>query len=613
MRHFRQSGEWIPPRDIALDAVTRARFLDLSPDLRCVLDRDGNFLHASSTWTAATGYSVDDLCLQPLLYWVHPDDRDATRQALAAVLAGATTLALEHRVIAQDGRSRWLKWTLGLEAVTGRVLGVGLDITDRKVEADLHGMAIESAPIAMLVVDQQGAIVLVNRKFEQLFGYSRNEILGQMVESLLPMAARERHLSLRGTYHGAPEDRAMGAGRELFGLRKDGTSVQVEIQLSPIVTAGQQLVLCSMLDISGRKQHEAQLHAHVEELHRHREEMTLLSEMASLLQHAMTTQEAHDVALSFVGRLFPNRSVRIYAQAGNGNGMERVGAPSGRESDCLEANDCWALRRGQVHRSAADQPPMCQHVRSLTQWLHVCIPLSVHGQGQGLLTIGIPRESATDAQQGAVEALGRSVADHLAKALSSLDLRERLRQLSVRDPLTDLYNRRYLEEAVRSELARARRQRGELAVLMIDVDHFKRYNDTHGHVAGDAALKDLAAHLRRYSRQEDVVCRFGGEEFVIVLAGASLAQAELQAERLRSGCSTMGSVTLSIGVAGYPTHGAEWPELLAKADLALFEAKSAGRNRVCVAPDPGQTDTEMPSPDGATARAPAPGDTAEQE
>ena len=191
----------------------------------------------------------------------------------------------------------------------------------------------------------------------------------------------------------------------------------------------------------------------------------------------------------------------------------------------------------------------------------------------------------------AKEQLATAVAEQIALALSNLRLRETLRQQSVRDPLTGLYNRRFLEETLDRELARLERKNLPLSLIMIDVDHFKNFNDTFGHEAGDAVLRDLGGILQRYVRGGDVACRYGGEEFTIVLPEASLEIGRQRAEILREAArelrlvhdgKSLGAVTLSLGVACFPEHGRRREQLLQTADAALYEAKNNGRNRVVV-------------------------------
>jgi diguanylate cyclase (GGDEF)-like protein len=165
-------------------------------------------------------------------------------------------------------------------------------------------------------------------------------------------------------------------------------------------------------------------------------------------------------------------------------------------------------------------------------------------------------------------------------------------QQSVRDPLTGLFNRRYMEETLEREIRRAARANGPVSIIMLDVDHFKHYNDTFGHEAGDIVLREIGALLRVQVRAEDIACRYGGEEFTLIMPAASAEVSRERAEHLckqvkrlavqRRGVA-LGQITASLGVAAYPQHGATGEDVLAAADAALYQAKRAGRDRVVVA------------------------------
>jgi diguanylate cyclase (GGDEF)-like protein len=184
------------------------------------------------------------------------------------------------------------------------------------------------------------------------------------------------------------------------------------------------------------------------------------------------------------------------------------------------------------------------------------------------------------------------VASQIALSLASLQLRETLREQSIRDPLTRLFNRRFLEESLERELQLASRKKQPLAVLFLDLDHFKRFNDTFGHDAGDMVLQSLADLFRTFFRATDLCCRYGGEEFAIILPESSSQDAGIRADALRSEVKglrlqykkqALGPLTLSAGVAAFPEHGSTSDELLKIADQCLYESKARGRDVVTVA------------------------------
>jgi diguanylate cyclase (GGDEF)-like protein len=262
-------------------------------------------------------------------------------------------------------------------------------------------------------------------------------------------------------------------------------------------------------------------------------------------------------------------------------------------------DDCWALRRGKVHRVKDPASPLrCAHVSKSLANGYVCVPLAAQGETLGVLYVeNFPEPAGATAEPGfdqaeVLERQATAVGERISLALANLRLREVLRGQSIRDPLTGLFNRRFMEESLERELRRALRGKQQLALLMLDIDHFKRFNDTFGHQAGDALLRALGNLLKESTRGQDVVCRYGGEEFAFVLAGASLEAARKRADLLREdikqlsvqhGGQLLGAVTLSIGIAVFPDNGDNAENLLKAADDALYRAKKEGRDRIILA------------------------------
>jgi len=269
----------------------------------------------------------------------------------------------------------------------------------------------------------------------------------------------------------------------------------------------------------------------------------------------------------------------------------------------FEPTSCWALRTGHPHLVlAGDSTAPCAHAAGVKH-TYLCIPILAQGE-----TLGILHFQATDeAPQLEASELSfkTTFAAQVGLSIVNIKLREALRTQSVRDALTGLYNRRYLEEVLERELRRASRAVQSLGILMIDLDHFKGFNDTYGHEAGDAVLREIGASLTKGVRAEDFVCRFGGEEFVVILPTADPAASRARAERLRSKTKSltimhqgrsMGMITISVGVAVFPEHGHAPKELMAAADAALYEAKRGGRDQVVVASAKPGEDVTLPVP-----------------
>jgi diguanylate cyclase (GGDEF)-like protein len=248
-------------------------------------------------------------------------------------------------------------------------------------------------------------------------------------------------------------------------------------------------------------------------------------------------------------------------------------------------NDCWAMRTGHAHVSNDGESIVCKHTPP-GEFATFCMPLISQGKSMGVVHF---QSNGKREMQDTLLLLANMFAEQVGLSIANLRLRKALRDQSIRDPLTGLFNRRYLEETLEREVRRAVRASQPLSVIMLDLDHFKKFNDTYGHEAGDMVLRETAASLTRSVRAEDIVCRYGGEEFVIILPTADLDSAHLRAERIRSSCRgltvvyqgrSVGIITASLGVAALPMHGSTPGQLLDAADAALYRAKEEGRDRV---------------------------------
>lgn len=219
----------------------------------------------------------------------------------------------------------------------------------------------------------------------------------------------------------------------------------------------------------------------------------------------------------------------------------------------------------------------------------MCIPLVSFGQTLGVLVLDSAQPRAFN--PGETQPL-ESVADICATAIQNAHYVERVKQLAYLDGLTGIFNRRFFELRITEEIERARRFGAGMAIIMVDIDQFKRLNDEFGHLLGDEVLRQVSSIFHQQLRKIDVVCRYGGEEFAILLSQTNPQHALSIAEKLRRLVETWQfpgvprPVTISAGTANYPDHGSARDELVKAADAGLYAAKQAGRNRVCLAPHP---------------------------
>ncbi|MBL8381426.1 MAG: diguanylate cyclase [Burkholderiales bacterium] len=320
----------------------------------------------------------------------------------------------------------------------------------------------------------------------------------------------------------------------------------------------------------------------------------VLGEMTGVLQVAEHLEEAGRLVARYLPvALHGTLAGALYLMRASRDSLERLSAWGDTAFPAsFPPAHCWGMRRGQPHGSLDGAVPLeCAHVAATdAPGGTLCVPLIAQGESLGLLEIVYIEPGDADTRAERLAAAKR-VSEQLSLALANVRLRESLREQSIRDPLTGLHNRRYLEESLSRELARSARDGQPLAVFMLDVDHFKRYNDAHGHDAGDAALRELGRELRKCARGSDIVCRYGGEEFVVVLVDADGAAAGAWSERLmqnvralevRLGNRVLPPITVSMGLALFPQHADDPAALLHAADEALYEAKRDGRDRLRV-------------------------------
>lgn len=324
------------------------------------------------------------------------------------------------------------------------------------------------------------------------------------------------------------------------------------------------------------------------ELRKRSNRSTMLAKMAELLQGCADMPDVFSVLAGIAPQIFPELAGAVLLFNSSRAMLEVATSWTNcpLPGNSFSVQDCWALRTGHLHYVlSGDSTARCKHVIPLDR-SYVCLPLVSQGESIGVLyfqmiAAGEIHESLTLTVNMFAKQVGLSIAN--------LRLRDALRSQSIRDPLTGAFNRRYLEETLEREIRRATRSQQSLGVLMLDLDHFKKFNDTYGHEAGDDVLRETAALLSKCVRAEDVVCRYGGEEFVIILPAATLDVTQSRGEDIRQKLHdlailyqgrSLGRVTASFGVACFPNHGATRQLLLEAADAALYRAKREGRDRV---------------------------------
>lgn len=549
------------------------------------------------------------LCFIPII-WI------AMRQGVRRVVTGL--LALNFGIVVAmhlfpPTPALFAQVALLMLVLSAVGLIVGSEVSERhRLAIDLSEQTtyldslIQNSPLGIAVLDRKGGVELANPAFEKLFQYDRRELASIDIANMeIPDDETADSAQL------IPQIFAGNAlNRTVRQRRKDGELLHLALHGVPLLinneVRGAYLIY---EDISeqlraneAERRHAESLDLLVKESEFRTKQMTVLNELAALLQCSGSVQEACAVVADYTQKLFTEapsgalylfRSSRDLVEAAVRWGKRDVLAPT------FPPDACWSLRRGQPHWSEPSGSGItCKHLTQGSIIECLCVQMVAQGNTIGVLhlefegTTRVPHGSGTGSLRESRQQLAISVASHIALSLASLQLRETLREQSIRDPLTRLFNRRFLEESLERELQIANRKKQSLAVLFLDLDHFKKFNDTFGHDAGDMVLQSLADLFRTFFRATDICCRYGGEEFAVILPESSAKDAAVRANALRAEVKNLrlqykkqnlGPLSVSAGVAAFPEHASASDELLKIADQCLYQSKARGRDVVTVA------------------------------
>jgi diguanylate cyclase (GGDEF)-like protein/PAS domain S-box-containing protein len=546
------------------------------------------------------------LCFVPII-WVAM--RNGIERAVVAILmldfgivAALHLYPAVPNVLAEVGLLMLVVSATGLivgSAVSERQF-IGRELQQRTIYLN---SLIENSPFGIAVLDQAGRVDLCNLAFRRLFGYERSPIIGKKLDSLISCNQPDDLLELSPRVY---------AGQHVEGstrrARNDGTLVDVEVHAVPLIIDGQVRGAYALYNdisdaIKAAREREEQgniLKRSLGELQSRTSEMTLLIELSDMLQCCASLEEAYSVITQFGKKLFsPESSGSLSVFKSSRNLLESAGAwgADRRPLATFPPDGCWALRRGKPHWSTGSSAELvCDHLKNyLGANDGLCVPMVAQGETIGVLQLQIATtpesKLSNENSQVVLQRIASSAAGQIALSIASLKLREALKDQSIRDSLTGLYNRRFLQESLDRELLRARRTNRPFTVMFIDIDHFKRFNDSFGHDAGDLVLQVFAKALTNFFRGGDIICRYGGEEFALVLPDSSLKDAEKRANDLRVEIkklsithrnTVLDTITFSVGLSAFPEHGSTAEELFRVADKCLYDSKSQGRDRITV-------------------------------
>ncbi|TNE48410.1 MAG: diguanylate cyclase [Deltaproteobacteria bacterium] len=461
---------------------------------------------------------------------------------------------------------------------------------------------------AVITVDGQGKLSFLNPATEAIIGWSPTEAQGQELHLVLPALEGETQITfswLQKKLLGNARPVHLSTQTTIYA--QDDSVKPIDLTASPILSEEGDLlgIVIVIRDITKRKQMEDALKRAAQELSEKNtrlqltmERMSVLSQMNDSLHACQSLDEAHEEIGRSLPKIFPEHNGMISVCDDSQEQCHTIrvwgNSPTMVFGQAFQATQCKAacMQKAQLS-SNCDPKESCDLANLASSSPYLCVPIASQTELFGILHLhlpeGLPQFWYTESKK-----LAQQAAESMKLSLANIKLRHMLQEQSVRDPLTGVFNRRYLEETVTRELSRAQREGYLVSLVMLDIDFFKRLNDTHGHQAGDLVLQELSQLLQSNTRKGDIICRYGGEEFVVVLVGASPAMALLRAEEWRKQFSKLLieykgeklQSTISLGVATYPVHAPANGDILRSADLALYEAKASGRNTVVVWENP---------------------------
>lgn len=524
------------------------------------------------------------------------------QQALAR-----SNLELEQLVAARTNEIQHVNAQLSSELIEQARLTTALEERERFI----HQIADYSPNILLLYDLAQAQWLYLNRAVLPMLGYSIAELqqLGRAAfAQLLDYDERQKLKQHTAQLHAVREGES--AYMEFAVRHRDGSRRWVAVRsvvFSRDQAGAPRAILSTARDMTRQRADAQALHESHQQLEyslatlaQQTNELTLLGELGRLLQLCANRDEIVLVLARGLPKLFPEASGTIMLRDDADSPLCPLvhWGETPLPAHC-DLSRCWVLNTARTQRSQGQliQPP-CQARAQSNRQMVICVPIRAYDQTYGICTLVADADAATPEalaqQRERREHLIVALANQLSLSLANLALRGSLHELATHDPLSGLLNRRALDEALMREVRRARRAEQPLAMLMLDIDYFKRVNDGYGHGAGDAVLVALAQHIRAHTRAEDLACRYGGEEFLLMLPETTQAEALGRAEELRelvaqlrltSDGAELPPITVSIGLAVFPADASNGAELIHVADSALYRAKQRGRNRVVCASD----------------------------
>jgi diguanylate cyclase (GGDEF)-like protein/PAS domain S-box-containing protein len=552
-----------------------AAFMNYLPGPAFVHDQHGHVLFANRIYCQHLNRPAEEIIGQPYHTLMLPEWAAYFQAQDHEVLATQQACVFEDRAEIDDQTTIFLTTKFPMQQADGstHIGGVAVDITERKqAEEALRASekrlkaVFDNAAIGIGLTDKAGQSIIANARGAQQLGYTPEELeqVSNMElthpDDLAETVERIQQL-VRGEIQGYRIEKRY--------FRKDGSIFWADLSVSAVYDDDGQIayLIGIVADITERKQAEEAL----------RESEQFVQQITTAIPDILYI---YDLAMQ--SNVYSNRQMVDVL----GYSPEEVQAMGSNVISTLVHPD--DLPRVIEHlKLMASRPPLDNTVGTLEYRMR-----HQDGHWHWLLSREVPFRRTQDGQVEQLLGVAHDITERKQLEERLHQANRLLQEQAIRDPLTGLHNRRYLDETLPRELQRAERRNQPIGIIMLDVDRFKRINDTYGHDAGDTLLRAVGAFLRGNTRGEDVICRYGGEEFTLVLPGAALADTQQRADILCTGIQSLAiehngyaldAVTASFGVAVFPDHASTADELIRAADQALYQAKQNGRNQVVIA------------------------------
>lgn len=564
---------------------------------------DGNIISWNKGAWELYGYSADESLGKSHSFLVPPDVNDNTLEIMHRIRKGESSTHCRTTHLRKDGSRIEVSLTISPlknESDDVEVFSIMVNSTaEQEQEKELFSAITQSSPIGIYIVRDR-TLCYINRQFEAIIGYNMNELMSTKVLSYIYPDDRElvRNNAINALKSG------MCQPYEYRVVSKSGKIKWILETVISIRHQGQRATLGNFMDITESKQLQEEtrqanekLTSVVKKLEEQQRQTVILTEMRDMLQACTKMEETAPIIMGYMKKLFPASQGALFLLSNSRSDLESIVTwgdfPIDPDDNVFTPDACWGLRRGRAHVvDNVNIEPICPHLKHSPLSPYVCLPLMAKGDILGLLHLKNAFNSGDlgqDYQISDLREMANTLSEYLSLSIANVKLSESLSAQSIQDPQSGLYNRRFMEESLQREIARAARKGSQIGIIMADLDHFKEFNDIYGHAAGDKIISEVGKLLKDKFRGSDIACRYGGEEFLIILLESSLEDTIRRANEVREAIKNMevvfqdqvlGTITVSMGVAEYPDHGIRVDDLLRISDTALYRAKQEGGDRV---------------------------------